>query len=146
MRSAAPFLVIGALVLAAFLNAGCGKAHYVISPPQELRAQDWPIGRVTPHVVLVSIDGLRPDAIETFRTPTLQRLMREGSYTLEAQTITPSKTLPSHTSMLTGQLPEHHGVLWNTVVTADADVIVSPTVFSVARARGYRTAAFFSKP
>jgi predicted AlkP superfamily pyrophosphatase or phosphodiesterase len=96
--------------------------------------------------MLVSIDGLRPDAIGTFSTPTLQRLMREGSYSLEARTITPSKTLPSHTSMLTGQLPEQHGVLWNTVATADADVTAFPTVFSVARARGYRTAAFFSKP
>ena len=47
--------------------------------------------------------------------------------------------------MLTGQPPEHHGVLWNNVLTADADVIEQPTIFGVARARGYRTAAFFSK-
>lgn len=71
--------------------------------------------------------------------------MREGSYTLRASTITPSKTLPSHTSMLSGQPPELHGVLWNNVVTADAEVVELPTVFSVARSRGYRTAAFFSK-
>jgi arylsulfatase A-like enzyme len=48
--------------------------------------------------------------------------------------------------MLTGQPPEHHGVLWNTVVTADKDLIELPTVFGIARARGYNTAAFFSKP
>ena len=71
--------------------------------------------------------------------------MREGSYTLSASTIYPSKTLPSHTSMLTGQPPERHGVLWNNVATADAESVDLPNVFSVARAHGYHTAAFFSK-
>jgi arylsulfatase A-like enzyme len=96
-------------------------------------------------VLVVSVDGLRPDAIDTYGASTLQRLMREGSYTLSARTIDPSKTLPSHTSMLTGQPPERHGVLWNNVATADADRIELPNVFGLARARGYSTAAFFSK-
>jgi predicted AlkP superfamily pyrophosphatase or phosphodiesterase len=94
----------------------------------------------------VSIDGLRPDAIEVFAATTLQRLMREGSYTLSASTINPSKTLPSHTSMLTGEGPEQHQVLWNTVVSAKRKEIELPNIFSVARGQGFRTAAFFSKP
>ena len=101
---------------------------------------------LTRHVILVSVDGLRPDAIEEFKAPTLQRLMREGVYTLNARTILPSKTLPSHTSMLSGLPPEGHGVTWNNVVTAHTDVVDVSTVFSVARSQGYRTAAFFSKP
>lgn len=137
--------IVAAIALGPLLSSGCGKARYVVAPPRPLAVADWPASRVTPHVILVSIDGLRPDAIRTFTTPALQRLMREGSYTLGASTITPSKTLPSHTSMLTGQPPERHGVLWNTVVTADVDLIELPTVFGVARARGYQTAAFFSK-
>jgi len=142
----APFLsAIAALGLSVAVSGGCGKPHYVVSATPEPRVPGWSEGRLTPHVVLVSVDGLRPDAIGTFRTPTLERLMREGSYTLAASTITPSKTLPSHTSMLTGQPPERHGVLWNTVVTADTDLIELPTVFGVARSRGYETAAFFSK-
>lgn len=100
---------------------------------------------MTSHVVLVSIDGLRPDAIRAFSAPTLQRLIDEGSHTLAATTILPSKTLPSHTSMLTGQPPEKHHVLWNTPLTADKRLIEMPTVFGLARASGYRTAAFFSK-
>jgi arylsulfatase A-like enzyme len=47
--------------------------------------------------------------------------------------------------MLTGELPERHGVRWNTVLTAEKDEVELPTIFSVARAHGYRTAAFFSK-
>jgi predicted AlkP superfamily pyrophosphatase or phosphodiesterase len=104
-----------------------------------------PVESITRHVLLVSIDGLRPDAIQRFDAPTLQRLVREGSYTLAASTITPSKTLPSHTSMLTGEPPERHGVLWNNLATAKADSVTLPTVFGVARSYGYRTAAFFSK-
>ncbi len=104
-----------------------------------------PEGAITRNVVVVSIDGLRPDAIQAFDAQTLKRLMGEGSYTLNARTINPSKTLPSHTSMLTGEPPERHHVLWNNVTTAKADEIELPNIFSVARQHGYTTAAFFSK-
>jgi predicted AlkP superfamily pyrophosphatase or phosphodiesterase len=124
---------------------GCGKPHYVVTPDPGDRPLAVSAPRITSHLILVSIDGLRPDAIGVFSAPTLQRLMREGSYTLAASTIVPSKTLPSHTSMLTGQTPDRHGVLWNNVATAETDVISLPTIFSVARAKGCRTAAFYSK-
>jgi arylsulfatase A-like enzyme len=139
-------LVTVAIGLSASVTLACAKPHFVTAAPDEVPLRPgWLSSRLTTHVVLVSIDGLRPDAIGRFRTPTLDRLMLEGSFTLTASTITPSKTLPSHTSMLTGQPPERHGVLWNTVVTADADIIELPNVFGVARSHGYRTAAFFSK-
>ncbi len=133
-----------AVLLAALVSAPGCAAHYArLDPTVDLGPP--PADSLTRHVVLVSVDGLRPDAIETYGAATLQRLMREGSYTLAAQTIDPSKTLPSHTSMLTGQPPERHQVLWNNVATAHTDAIELPNVFSVARAQGYRTAAFFSK-
>lgn len=125
--------------------SGC-SARYVVSSPVENPGRVLPERNITSHVVLVSIDGLRPDAIALYGAPTLQRLMREGSYTLTARTILPSKTLPSHTSMVTGEPPDDHGVLWNTVVSARKDKIELANIFSVSRARGYLTAAFFSKP
>jgi arylsulfatase A-like enzyme len=137
--------VVGTLALAA-LGAGCAKPHYIVATPRTVDPAAWPATRRSSHVVLVSIDGLRPDAITATSAPTLSRLMREGSFTLAATTILPSKTLPSHTSMLTGQPPETHGVRWNTVVSADMDLVEVPSVFGVARARGYQTAAFYSKP
>ena len=108
-------------------------------------AADPPNREVTGHVVVISIDGLRPDAIETFGASTLQRLMREGSYTLNARTILPSLTLPSHTSMLTGAEPEEHEVTWNTNESDTHGHVAVPTVFAEARAGGLHTAAFFSK-
>ena len=141
IRSTASRLLAAAAIAVAL--SGCG-ARYVRSsvPPPVDRL---PAASVSRHVIVVSIDGLRPDAIGATDAPTLRRLMQQGSYSLAATTIDPSKTLPSHTSMLTGQPPDRHGVLWNTVVGADADAIELPNVFSLARARGYETAAFFSK-
>lgn len=113
-----------------------------------------PEGRVTQHVLVVSIDGLRPEAIERFGATTLQRLMREGAATLEARTIVPAKTLPSHTSMLTGVPPAVHGVTWNSDRTGEVDEhgegrapdsLPVPTVFQLAHDAGFHTAAFFSK-
>ena len=141
MRS---FLCAAAVAALVSGLAGCSP-RYVMARPGDLAPAVTPGHAVTQHVVLVSIDGLRPDAIARFGAPHLQRLMQEGSYSLSARTVVPSKTLPSHTSMLTGEPPDEHGVLWNTVVTAKAGVVDVPTVFGVARAQGYRTAAFFSK-
>jgi predicted AlkP superfamily pyrophosphatase or phosphodiesterase len=135
--------VCALLAVVGVAGSAC-SARYVrsapVSPPRSQPAQS-----VSRNVVVVSIDGLRPDAIARYGAPTLERLMREGSYTLTARTISPSKTLPSHTSMLTGQSPERHGVLWNNVATADRDSVDLPNIFSLARGHGYSTAAFFSK-
>ncbi len=129
------------------LSFGCGKAHFVLAPTgsDATFAGSRPSSSVTRNVVLVSIDGLRPDAIAVFKAPTLSKLIAEGSFTLAATTILPSKTLPSHTSMLTGEPPDRHGVLWNDAFSDEPGTLKIPTIFGAARSRGYRTAAFFSK-
>jgi arylsulfatase A-like enzyme len=117
-----------------------------LTAPSVVAPVEAPVrGLITDHVVVISIDGLRPDAIAKFRATTIQRLMREGSYTLDARTIMPSRTLPSHTSMLTGEEPEKHGITWNSNETDDHGVVAVPTVFAKAHQAGFRTAAFFSK-
>jgi len=129
------------------LSFGCGKPHFVLAPSgaDATFVGSRPDDSVTRNVLLVSIDGLRPDAIAAFKAPTLTKLVAEGSYTLSATTILPSKTLPSHTSMLTGEPPDRHGVLWNDAFSDQPGTLEIPTIFSAARSRGYRTAAFFSK-
>ena len=132
-------------VLAGGAANGC-SARYLRSTGPNPALASRPSSTLTEHVILVSIDGLRPDAIRRFGAVHLQRLMKDGSYTLAATTILPSKTLPSHTSMLTGEPPERHQVFWNTVATQKRDEIELPNIFSAARSKGYETAAFFSKP
>lgn len=104
-----------------------------------------PHGRVSDHVIVISIDGLRPDAINRFKASTLGRLMREGRYSLTAQTIGLSRTLPSHTSMLTGVDSDQHGVTWNTDDMKARGYVKVPTIFGLAKGAGFTTAAFFSK-
>ena len=65
-------------------------------------------------VLFVMIDGLRPDAITAERCPTLAGLMARGAYTLRAQSIMPSVTLPCHMSIFHSVPPGRHGVTTNT--------------------------------
>ena len=123
--------------------SACGPR--IIVSPARTATPPAPAAALSQNVLVVSIDGLRPDAIATFNAPTLGKLIAEGSYSLVARTIMPSKTLPSHTSMLTGEPPDDHGVLWNNAVNDAPGTLEIPTVFSEARSRGYQTAAFFSK-
>lgn len=128
------------LTLAAVTALGWGCASLDSAPaPVSL------VGAVTEHVIVISVDGLRPDAIERFGARNLRRLMSEGSYSLAATTILPSKTLPSHTSMLTGTEPEMHGVYWNSEEMEAHGHVAVPTMFATAHAAGLETAAFFSK-
>jgi arylsulfatase A-like enzyme len=122
--------------------APVGPSYIMASAPAPAAAAR----AVSEHVIVISIDGLRADAIENAGAETLQRLMREGSYSLEATTIMPSITLPSHTSMLTGATPEMHGIRWNDERVEEEGHVATPTMFAVARQAGYHTAAFFSKP
>ena len=133
------------IALASAMAGACARPNLITTPINALAEFKPAASRVTDHVILVSIDGLRPDAIAKFKAVTLQRLIAEGSYTLAARTILPSKTLPSHTSMLTGEPPERHGILWNTAMADQPGTIEIPTIFSAVRDRGYSTAAFFSK-
>ncbi len=103
-------------------------------------------GRVTDHLVVISVDGLRPDAIAKYNARTIQRLMREGRYSLTAQTISISNTLPSHTSMLSGVDADAHGITWNSDKTKQFGHVKVPTVFTLAHGAGLTTAAFYSKP
>ncbi len=81
-------------------------------PPTITFTPTPPISRV----LIVTFDGLRPDAIAAANMTNVLALMQSGAYTLNAQTIMPSSTLPSHASMLTGMCPAKHIVRWNEYV------------------------------
>jgi predicted AlkP superfamily pyrophosphatase or phosphodiesterase len=88
--------------------------------------------RLADHVFIISFDGGKPAVIAESEMPTLKRLAAEGAVTWTAQTIFPSKTLPSHTSMLTGLGPAKHHVLWNNLEPARG-TILAPTAFAIAK-------------
>lgn len=108
-----------------------------------------PSARPTPpprieHVLLISVDGLSPQALAAAATPHMDRLWQNGAYSWRAQTILPSVTLPSHAAMLTGLPPEVTGVTYNDWSRGDP-YISFPTVLSLAHEAGLSTAAFIGK-
>ena len=90
------------------------------------------------RVVIISIDGLRPDLLLRARTPYLRSLMDNGSYSMWARTTEVSITLPSHVSMVTGVRPEFHGIHWNGYIEAVYPDV--QTLFELAIERGLSTA------
>jgi predicted AlkP superfamily pyrophosphatase or phosphodiesterase len=96
------------------------------------------------RVLILSIDGLRPDAISLAPMPNLQTLMLSSAYTLTAQTVYPSVTLISHTSMLTGLCPSKHGVDWNDYIPENG-VAAGTDLFDLAHAAGLETWMFVGK-
>ena len=64
-------------------------------------------------VILISIDGMRPDGLLACGHPFVEEMMRLGSYTLKGQTVFPSVTLPCHMSLFHSVPPARHGILSN---------------------------------
>src|SRR5438128_1599880 len=72
-----------------------------------------------PMVVLLSIDGLKPDYVieagkHGLKIPNLKKLFTDGAHASGVQGVLPTVTYPSHTTMLTGVSPARHGIFYNT--------------------------------
>ncbi len=96
-----------------------------------------PLPRIE-RVLIVSFDGLRPDAIAAAEMDNVIALMQSGAYTLTAQTIMPSVTLPSHASMLVGTCPAKHIVRWNEYVPENGFAI-GTDIFDLVHSAGLQT-------
>lgn len=99
-----------------------------------------------PRLLIISVDGMRPDLMLRAKTPNIHALFEDGAYSFWARTTPHAITLPSHVSMLTGCIPRHHEVEWNIdLPTAEtwpekANYPKVPTIFEVAKKAGYTTA------
>ncbi len=65
------------------------------------------------YTVIISLDGLRWDYLDTYDVPFMQQLAREGVKAV-MQPSFPSKTFPNHYTLATGLTPDHHGIITNT--------------------------------
>ncbi|MDP1545544.1 MAG: alkaline phosphatase family protein [Anaerolineales bacterium] len=111
------------------------------TPQPTLTPEPEPLAR---RVIILSIDGLRPDAIPLAPMPNLMALMQTSAYSLSAQTIHPSATLPAHVSMLSGQCPAKHGVDWNDY-TPEKGFAQVTDIFDLAHAAGMQTVMYVGK-
>lgn len=76
--------------------------------------------------------------------PNLMNLIQTSAYTLNAQTVYPSVTLISHSSMLTGQCPSKHGVDWNDYIPENG-YAKGTDIFDIAHAAGFQTVMYVGK-
>lgn len=113
-------------------------------PPTATLTPTATVRPVATHVLIISIDGLRPDAIAKAPMPILDGMMQGGAYTLEAQTVIPPYTLPAHASMLTGLCPSQHGVTWDTY-TPSKGIAQGVDIFDLAHELGLKTLMIVSK-
>ncbi len=98
------------------------------------------------RVVVVSVDGLRPDCLLLAPAPVMRGLMQAGAYTLWARTTAIATTLPSHASMLTGVEPRRHGIEGPRVPPLLTPAYpAQPTVMELAARAGYTTAMVAGK-
>lgn len=68
-----------------------------------------------PTVILISIDGFRPDYLSRGMTPNLSRLAAEGAYGSMKPSF-PTVTFPNHYTIVTGLHPDHHGIVGNNMI------------------------------
>jgi predicted AlkP superfamily pyrophosphatase or phosphodiesterase len=93
------------------------------------------------RVVIISIDGGRPDVLLRANTPNVRALCTAGSFSFWARTTELSVTLPSHASMITGVTPDKHGILFNKDVPEEELFYPKyPTIFELAKKKGLTTA------
>jgi Type I phosphodiesterase / nucleotide pyrophosphatase len=131
------------LVLAAVLAALSGTA-----------AAQQPVQ--TPLLLMISIDGLRPDYVTAAdahgaKVPHLRRFLTEGAFAQGVVGVIPTVTYPSHTTLITGAAPATHGIFSNTTFDPlrenhggwywySEDIRV-PTLWDAAARAGLSTAA-----
>lgn len=134
LRLTRPILILASLAL-----AGCGE---------DSRLEPWQPGSgpKPPHVLLISIDSLRPDHLGCYgyakpTSPAIDRLAAEG-VRFEAASSTTSWTLPAHAALFTGLFDSTHGVTGNHLALGAEH----ETLTERLRARGYETIGFYGGP
>ncbi len=74
-----------------------------------------PIKDLEPTVILIALDGFRPDYLEKYQPKNLNELAKNGVRAKWLIPSFPTKTFPNHYTIATGLYPEHHGIIENNI-------------------------------
>jgi len=86
---------------------GCHKTSSSETPTTDSNGK-------TKKVLIIGIDGCRPDVLDFANTPHLDNLINNGTYSLDARNTGITRSGPGWTSMLTGVWEDKHKVVDNT--------------------------------
>jgi alkaline phosphatase D len=81
------------------------------------------IERVTPYVVMVSLDGFRWDYDSIYGTPVLDDIAKKGVMAERLIPSFPTKTFPNHYAIATGLYPDHNGLVNNSFYAPDLNLV-----------------------
>ncbi len=119
-------------------TAGCAPAAPLVDRDQ--------VPQGDRRLLVISVDGMRPDVLLRAEAPAIRGLMRRGSFTFYAESTDLAITLPTHASMLTGLQPKVHGILINSDTgKGAAQVLTKPTLLTLAKQAGRTTAMVAGK-
>lgn len=123
------------------LGASPGYAFgFLADYPELLARTERPTAAAAQRMVLISVDGLRADAVTDPSLPTFSRLRSQGASGI-VRSIAPSLTVPAHLSMLSGVSPERHGVFSEVLEFTPAMNALDPA-FRISVREGGDTRAF----
>ena len=105
--------MLHAPVAASPVEAVSPTADKAAAPADKIDVPEKPRPKIN-HVLIISEDGLRADAVATLHLKWHDLMRKRGSFTDHALTIRDASTLPAHASMLSGVPPKMHGLTWNT--------------------------------
>ena len=75
------------------------------------------MSRLTNHLIVISFDCLSALDFPLLKTlPHFKTILEKGSYVEKVETIYPSVTYPCHTTIVTGNYPNRHGIINNTLL------------------------------
>lgn len=91
-------------------------------------------------LILISIDGMRPDGLKKCGNSYVSELEKISAYTYCASSMIPSVTLPCHYSMAHSVTPMRHGIITNTYVP---EVRPVKGIFEKIKEAGGKSAMFY---
>ncbi|KAM9340330.1 venom phosphodiesterase CdcPDE [Symphorus nematophorus] len=98
-----------------YKNVCHGEKAWVEDQCEDLSTPTCPEGFKRQPLLLVSLDGLRAEYLQTWSTliPVLDKLKTCGTSSPYMQAAFPSKTFPNHYTIVTGLYPESNGLIDN---------------------------------
>lgn len=87
------------------------------------------------HIIMLELDGARPDVLYSLDLPTLKPLWEKGFKYYYAWTVLPTSSGACHTSAVTGVTPKNHGIMKNQFPSHPK----APTIFQIAENQGIKT-------
>jgi len=137
------------LVLLTLLVMACPA----LAQPEHQHVKD-----LKPTVILISLDGFRPDYLDKYPSPTLNSLAQNGVRAKWMTPAFPSLTFPNHYTIATGLYPDHNGIVANNIYAPEFNQTfgmgkreevqngrwwLGEPIWVTAEKQGQRAAAFF---